>query len=57
VMGGLADMDYLPDNGRGYAVMINSGNKTALRQIAGLVSQYVIRDLTPPALPPAAPVP
>jgi CubicO group peptidase (beta-lactamase class C family) len=57
VMGGLADMDYLPDYGRGYAVMINSGNKTALSQIAKLVSQYVIRDLTPPALPPAAPVP
>ena len=57
VMGGLADMDYLPDYGRGYAVMINSGNKKALSQIAKLVSQYVIRDLTPPPLPPAAPVP
>jgi len=57
VLGGLADMDYLPDYGRGYAVMINSGNKTALSQIAKLVSQYVIRDLTPPALPPAAAVP
>jgi CubicO group peptidase (beta-lactamase class C family) len=57
VMGGLTDMDYLPDYGRGYAVMINSGNIMALYQIAGLVSQYVIRDLTPPALPPAASVP
>ena len=30
VAGGLTDMAYLPDYGRGYAVMINSGNGDAL---------------------------
>jgi hypothetical protein len=50
-------MAYLSDYGRGYAVMINSGNGKALHQIAKLVRQYVIRDLTPPALPPATSVP
>ena len=57
VNGGLTDMAYLPDYGRGYAVMINSGNGRALYQIAELARQYVVRDLTPPALPPAASVP
>jgi CubicO group peptidase (beta-lactamase class C family) len=57
VMGGLTEMAYLPDYGRGYAVMINSGNEKALIEIGKLVRQYVIRDLTPPPLPPAAPVP
>lgn len=57
VMGGLTEMAYLPDYGRGYAFMINSGNGKALAQIGKLVRQYVIRDLTPPALPPAAVVP
>src|SRR5207245_397688 len=54
---GLADMAYLSDYGRGYAVMINSGNGKAMRQIGKLIRQYVIRDLTPPALPPVALVP
>jgi CubicO group peptidase (beta-lactamase class C family) len=57
ILGGLTEMAYLSDYGRGYAVMINSGNGETLRQIADLVRQYVIRDLTPPALPPAASVP
>ncbi|MGA2749547.1 MAG: serine hydrolase [Verrucomicrobiota bacterium] len=57
VMGGLTDMAYLPEYGRGYAVMINSGKGKAMNQIAKLVRQYVIRDLTPPAMPPAASVP
>ncbi len=56
-MGGLTEMAYLPDYGRGYAVMINSGNGNALRRIADLVRQRITRDLTPPALPPAASVP
>ena len=54
VMGGLTEMAYLSEYGRGYAVMINSGNSKALDQIAKLVRHYVIRDLTPPALPPVA---
>ena len=57
VMGGLTDMAYLPDSGRGYAVMINSGNGDALRQIADLARHYVIRGLKPPAMPRAAAVP
>ncbi len=56
VMGGLTEMAYLPDHGRGYAFMINSTSIKALRRIGNLVRQYVIRDLTPPALPPAASV-
>ncbi|HEV2438155.1 MAG TPA: hypothetical protein VG077_19340 [Verrucomicrobiae bacterium] len=50
-------MAYLPDYGRGYAVMINSGSGQALNEIGKLVRQYPIRDLTPPPLPPAASVP
>jgi CubicO group peptidase (beta-lactamase class C family) len=57
VVGALAEMAYLSDRGRGYAVMINSGNVRAINQIAKLVRQYVIRDLTPPPLPPTASVP
>jgi CubicO group peptidase (beta-lactamase class C family) len=57
VMGGLTEMAYLPDYGRGYAVMINSGSGKALIGIGKLVRQYVIRDLTPPPLPPVASVP
>jgi CubicO group peptidase (beta-lactamase class C family) len=55
--GGLTEMAYLFDYGRGYAVMINSGKGKALRQIGNLVRRYVIRDLTPPALPSAASAP
>jgi hypothetical protein len=50
-------MGYLPDYGRGYAIMINSENSDALGRISTLVRQYVIRDLTPPPLPPVASVP
>lgn len=57
VMGGLTEMAYLPDNGRGYAFMINSGNGKALARIGRLIRQYVIRGLTPPPLPPVASVP
>ena len=54
--GALTEVAYLPDYGRGYVVMINSGKGTALRDIGKLLRHYVTRDLTPPALPPAAPV-
>lgn len=57
VHAGLTDMSYLPEYDRGYAVMINSGNSEALLRIGGLVRHYIIRDLTPPALPPVASVP
>jgi len=57
VLGGLTEMAYLTGYGRGYAFMLNSGNRDALARIGKLVRHYVIRDLTPPALPPAASVP
>jgi CubicO group peptidase (beta-lactamase class C family) len=57
VAGALTDMAYLPTYGRGYAVMINTGNGDALRQIANLVRHYVIRGLKPPAVPHTAAVP
>jgi CubicO group peptidase (beta-lactamase class C family) len=57
VMGGLSEMAYLPDAGRGYAVMINSGNGHALRRITKLIRTYLVRDLTPPRLPPPVSVP
>lgn len=57
VNGGLAEMAYLPDYGRGYAIMINSGKQGTLSRIATLVRHYATRGLTPPALPNAEPVP
>ena len=57
VTGGLTDMAYLPDYGRGYAVMINSGDGKALFRIGKLLKQYVTRDLTAPPLPPVVPIP
>jgi len=57
VLGGLTEMAYLSDYGRGYAVMINSGKGEALDRITKLLREYVIRDLTPPALPPVTPIP
>jgi len=56
VNGGLAEMAYLPDYGRGYAIMINSGKQRTLIRIATLVRHYVTRGLTPPKRPPAKPV-
>lgn len=57
VLGGRTEMAYLPDQGRGYAFMINSGNGKALARIGELVRQYVVRGLTPPPLPPVSSVP
>ena len=57
VPGGLTEIAYLPDYGRGYAFMINSDNVQALTRISKLVRRYVIRGLKPPALPPVASVP
>jgi CubicO group peptidase (beta-lactamase class C family) len=54
VMGGLTELAYLPDYGRDYVFMLNSGSRKVLARIGQLVRHYMIRDLTPPALPPAA---
>jgi hypothetical protein len=56
-MGAWSEMAYLPDAGRGYAVMINSGNFHALWRITKLIRAYLVRDLTPPPLPPPVSVP
>ena len=52
VNGGLAEMAYLPDYGRGYAIMINTGKQRSLEKIATLVRHHITRDLAPPKLPP-----
>jgi CubicO group peptidase (beta-lactamase class C family) len=57
VMGGLTEMAYLAEQGRGYVIMINSGDGVALYQIARLVREYVTRGLTQPTFPPAVQVP
>jgi CubicO group peptidase (beta-lactamase class C family) len=57
IMGAVSEMAYLPDAGRGYAVMINSGNGHALLPITKLIRTYLVRDLTPPPLPPPVSVP
>ncbi len=57
VVGGLTEMAYLPEHGRGYAVMLNSGHGQGLFRITKLLRHYVTRDLTLPALPPVVPVP
>lgn len=53
--GGLTMMAYRPDQGVGFAFMINSGSGQALRQISRLVRDFLTRDVlvTPP---PVAPV-
>jgi hypothetical protein len=50
-------MAYRPDQGVGYAFMINSGNGQALRRISRLVRDYLTRDQAPPAPPPALAMP
>jgi CubicO group peptidase (beta-lactamase class C family) len=56
VSGGLTNMAYLPEHGRGFAFMINSGNGQAYGQISRLLRDYVTRDLPRPAPPPPAAV-
>ncbi len=56
VMGGNAEMGYLPDQGRAYIVMINSGRFDARFRIGQLIQRYLTNDLVAPALPPVVPV-
>jgi len=56
VMGGITEMGYLPDQGRGFIIMINSGSFNAASRIANLVRDYLRPGLTPPPVPPVAPV-
>jgi len=56
VMGGLAQMYYLPDQGRGYAFMLNSGRLDAMFRVGELLRRYMTNNLAAPALPPVVPV-
>jgi len=51
VNGGLSDLSYLPEAGRGYHFAINSGNGEAFGRISRLVRGYLTRDLEPPDAP------
>ncbi len=51
VSGGLTNMAYLPDHGRGFAFMINAGNGTAYQQIGRLIRDYLTHDLPKPVSP------
>ncbi|HET7039151.1 MAG TPA: serine hydrolase, partial [Gemmatimonadales bacterium] len=57
VNGGATNMAYRPDQGVGYAFMINSGSGAAVRRIMRLVRDYLTRDEVPPTPPAAVPMP
>lgn len=54
VNGGLTELAYLPEAGLGHAIMINSDNGAALREISRLVRAYETRVLEAPAIPAGA---
>jgi hypothetical protein len=49
-------MAYRPDQGVGFAFMINAGNGTAFERISRLVRDYITRDQVPADGPPVMPV-
>lgn len=49
VNGGLTDFSYLPQEKRGYAFMISSGNGTAFGEISDLIRGFQTHDLEAPA--------
>ena len=51
VPGALANMLYLPNEGVGYALMINCENQDAMNQLEDVVRTYVLRGQKPPPLP------
>ena len=57
VMGGITKMGYLPEQGCGYVVLINSGSFIAASRITDQVREYLRPKLTAPPLPPVVPVP
>jgi hypothetical protein len=57
VMGGITEMAYLPEQGRGYVALLNSGSFVAGSRIANLIRDYLLNGLTPPPLPPVVPMP
>jgi CubicO group peptidase (beta-lactamase class C family) len=54
VNGGLTEFAYMPEVGRGYAFMINSGAGAAFGDISDLIRNYQTRDLEEPEVPDAA---
>jgi len=56
LMGANAQMAYLPNQGLGYIVMLNSGRLDARHRIGKLLNRYLTNDLVAPALPPVVPV-
>jgi len=56
VNGGLTNMAYRPDQGVGFAFMINSGNGKAYERISRIVRDYLTQDEPAPEPPPVAPV-
>jgi CubicO group peptidase (beta-lactamase class C family) len=57
VMGGLAQFEYLPEPGRGFAVLLNSGNFGTAFRIGEMLRQYLTNGVVAPPLPPLATVP
>lgn len=55
VIGGQADLSYLPAYSLGYAVMINATHRGAMKRITTLVRNFQTRSLAPPATPQRAP--
>jgi CubicO group peptidase (beta-lactamase class C family) len=49
-----ADLFYLPREGVGLALMINSSSGKALGRIRGLMQRYLVKDIAKPGPPPAA---
>ncbi|MDQ6477456.1 serine hydrolase domain-containing protein [Dyadobacter sp. LHD-138] len=47
VNGGLTDFSYLPTHQLGYAIMINSGDGSALSRISGLIREFQTKRLSP----------
>jgi CubicO group peptidase (beta-lactamase class C family) len=54
VNGGITNMAYRPEQGVGFAFMINSGSVAAFERISRLVRDYLTRDEPRPAPPPTA---
>jgi hypothetical protein len=56
VNGGVTNMAYRPEQGVGYAFMLNAGSGEAFGRIGRLVRDYLTRDALRPIPPPAAPL-
>jgi CubicO group peptidase (beta-lactamase class C family) len=57
VMGGVAKFEYLPEAGRGFVVLLNSGNFRTVFRIGELFRHYLTNGVAVPPLPPLATIP